>query len=104
MRRILPHRPRHWTFGGTAHHIQGDELMTLQKFGPYPVNIPERAIRRWDKVNMRMVDDVSPAETGKVIVEIDLAALINQLGPRALRSTGGKSIEASGMVVVRKVK
>jgi len=39
-----------------------------------------------------------------VEVEVDFETLAKQLGPKACRSTGGKSIEAGGAVVVRKMK
>lgn len=39
--------------------------------------------------------------TGEVEVEVDLAGLARSLGQRAMRSAGGRAIEAGGLVTVR---
>ncbi len=40
----------------------------------------------------------------EVEVEVDLTGLALALGGRAVRSKGGKAVEAGGLVVVRRVK
>jgi hypothetical protein len=71
-----------------------------QKFGPFRVAIQPG--QQWDVKAQAWID--VPGESGDVTVEVDFAELVRVLGRRALRSTGGKAIEASGMVVVRKVR
>ena len=39
----------------------------------------------------------------EVLVEIDVEAIANRLGMKSVRSAGGKSMECSGLVVVKRV-
>lgn len=63
------------------------------KFGPFPIRFRPALGRE---------GELPELELGFVTVEVDPASLADALGPRALRSKGGKSTEASGLVVVRR--
>lgn len=71
-----------------------------QRFGPFAVRVSGGS--SWNVITHRFED--LPSIDGQVTIEIDFERLLNTLGPRALKSTGGKAIEASGAITVRKVK
>lgn len=61
-----------------------------------------RAVRRtWNKL-LAKYDEVEVP--GFVEVEVDVDALVRQLGQRAVLSKGGVAVEASGAITVTRVK
>lgn len=71
-----------------------------QRFGPFAVRVPGGS--SWNALTQTFED--RPGIDGQVYVEIDFERLLNTLGRRALRSSGGKAVEAAGAVTVRKVR
>lgn len=66
----------------------------MTKFGPFTIEF--RPAPDFEGI-------LPTRKVGRVVVEVDPIALADALGPRALRSKSGKSVEAGGLVVVRVV-
>lgn len=69
----------------------------------FPVSVKIH-VRKDLTVGTGFTTEYSHTEQHEVEVEVDLAALARMLGGKAVRSRGAKSTEASGAVVVRRVK